>query len=541
MTTASSKFYLGLDSSTQGIKAAVISSDLGIVTEAGVNYDSDLPQYKTDGGVHVGMEGAVTQPTVMWIDALDMLMGKLQDSGVDFGSIAAVSGSGQQHGSVYWKHGAEATLGSLAPGASLASQLKDSFSIPNSPNWMDSSTSAECATLEKALGGPETTADALGSRAYERFTGNQIAKLAASTGFAETERISLVSSAMCSIFTGKHCTIDISDGAGMNLMDLRSKEWHAEACEALSAPPALLGPSPVAAHTIAGPVSPYFVGEYGFSSACKSVTWSGDNPCSVAGMRLESAGDGCISLGTSDTIFALLGEPSPKIEGHVFGSPVDPDGYMSLICFTNGSLVRESVMKKTAGDWDKFGAMLGETQPGNGGVTAFHYTHPEITPHVASAITVLFDGSGGEVTELAAAQEARAVVEARFLSMRLHAEVIGLEMKKIFATGGASQNAAITQVMADVFGADVYTMPSPGGAAVGAAYRALHADACDSAGSYISFGESLRAAEGPDAAPHVALASSADPAATAVYDAMLPKFAKLEAQVAAKASASANI
>ena len=114
-------------------------------------------------------------------------------------------------------------------------------------------------------------------------------------------------------------------------------------------------------------------------------------------------------------------------------------------------------------------------------------------------------------------------------------------MKKIFATGGASQNAAITQVMADVFGADVYTMPSPGGAAVGAAYRALHADACDSAGSFISFGESLRAAEGPGAAPHVALASSADPAATAVYDAMLPKFAELEAQVAAKASASANI
>ena len=49
---------------------------------------------------------------------------------------------------------------------------------------------------------------------------------------------------------------------------------------------------------------------------------------------------GSISLGTSDTIFALLGEPSPKIEGHVFGSPIDPEGYMSLICFTNGSLVR---------------------------------------------------------------------------------------------------------------------------------------------------------------------------------------------------------
>jgi hypothetical protein len=43
--------------------------------------------------------------------------------------------------------------------------------------------------------------------------------------------------------------------------------------------------------------------------------------------------------------------------------------------------------------------------------------------------------------------------------------------------------------MADVFGADVYTMPSPGGAAVGAAYRALHADKCDGAGSFVPFGD----------------------------------------------------
>jgi xylulokinase len=175
-----------------------------------------------------------------------------------------VSGSGQQHGSVYWKKGAGATLQALSPGSTLASQLASSFSIENSPNWMDSSTSAQCATLEKALGGPEATSDALGSRAYERFTGNQIAKLAATTGFDNTERISLVSSAFCSIFTGKHCAIDISDGAGMNLMDLRTKEWHTAACAASLAPVDLLGPSPVPAHQIAGSISNYFVGTPSF-------------------------------------------------------------------------------------------------------------------------------------------------------------------------------------------------------------------------------------------------------------------------------------
>jgi xylulokinase len=233
-------------------------------------------------------------------------------------------------------------------------------------------------------------------------------------------------------------------------------------------------------------ISPYFVGEYGFPESCKAVAWSGDNPCAVAGMRLENAGDACISLGTSDTIFALLDEPSPKTEGHIFGSPVDPSGYMALICFLNGSLVRERVREKVgAADWDAFGELLKETEAGNGGKVAFHYDDAEITPHVPKPVEAFYDGEDNDVESLSLAEEARAVIEARFISMRVHAEFIGLKMDRIYATGGASQNNDITQVIADVFGCDVYTMASPGGAPLGAAYRALHAIKCEEAGEYV--------------------------------------------------------
>ena len=129
---------------TQGIKAAVISSDLTITAEAGINYDTDMPHYKTEGGVHAHEDGTVTQPTVMWVEALDLLMAKLKADGVDFGSVAAVSGSGQQHGSVYWKKGAESTLGSLSAGSSIPRQQCSSAPIRSSPP-----TSAGIAAREK--------------------------------------------------------------------------------------------------------------------------------------------------------------------------------------------------------------------------------------------------------------------------------------------------------------------------------------------------------------------------------------------------------
>ena len=64
-----------------------------------------------------------------------------------FERVAAISGSGQQHGSAYWKTGALKTLQSLKAGVPLKTQLASAFRIPESPIWMDSSTSAQCQSL----------------------------------------------------------------------------------------------------------------------------------------------------------------------------------------------------------------------------------------------------------------------------------------------------------------------------------------------------------------------------------------------------------
>ena len=53
----------------------------------------------------------------MWVEALELMMERLEQSGLDFGQLRAISGSAQQHGSVYLNSKATQMLGALAAAA----------------------------------------------------------------------------------------------------------------------------------------------------------------------------------------------------------------------------------------------------------------------------------------------------------------------------------------------------------------------------------------------------------------------------------------
>jgi len=418
-----SKLFLGLDCSTQGLKATAVDEDKNIVYNHQINFEKDLPQFGTTAGYHQRGDGVVNAPTAMFVAALDKVFGAAKDSGFSFDKVAAVSGSGQQHGSVYFNAGAEGKLGSFSSDKPLAEQLDGVFSIPDSPIWMDSSTTSQCKALEEKLGGANAVATLTGSRAYERFTGNQIAKISAEfpAEYASTERISLISSFMPSILLGKYAPIDYSDGAGMNLMDLQAQAWSEAALEATA--PALGEKLGVVApsHAALGGISEYMFSRYGFSPDCEVIAWSGDNPCSVAGLGLQLPGDIGLSMGTSDTIFGITSASlsKPSSEGHVFVNPTDPASHMIMLCYSNGSLSREGVCKAVAGgSWDAFAELVESSPPGNNGSVGFFINSPEITPNIPTPGTRRFDANGEQVDSFADdAAEARAVLEGQFTSM----------------------------------------------------------------------------------------------------------------------------
>lgn len=206
-------YYLGFDLSTQSLKCTVIDASLMVVHTASLNFDQLLPKYSTQHGVHHRARSVVTSPVLMWVEAFDVLLSQLSRDGFAFSRLAAISASGQQHGSVYWGLGASETLATLDPEQNLHTQLLQSFSVADSPVWMDSSTQVQCKQRETAAGGASALAKLTGSKAYTRFTGNQIAKLALESRerIKHTERISLVSSFIASLMTGKYAGIDTSD------------------------------------------------------------------------------------------------------------------------------------------------------------------------------------------------------------------------------------------------------------------------------------------------------------------------------------------
>lgn len=90
-----SPLFLGLDLSTQQLKAIIISEDSTVVHETSVGFDRDLPHYGTTNGAIRGPDGEVTSPVAMWLEAMDLLLQRMKDAGVNFDNILGVSGAGQ--------------------------------------------------------------------------------------------------------------------------------------------------------------------------------------------------------------------------------------------------------------------------------------------------------------------------------------------------------------------------------------------------------------------------------------------------------------
>ena len=74
--------FLGLDLSTQSLKAILINSSLEIVQIEKVNFQLEMPHYKTVNGVINPAPKVFVSPSMMFVEALDILLERLKKSKV---------------------------------------------------------------------------------------------------------------------------------------------------------------------------------------------------------------------------------------------------------------------------------------------------------------------------------------------------------------------------------------------------------------------------------------------------------------------------
>ncbi|KAI0024816.1 cation efflux family-domain-containing protein [Xylariomycetidae sp. FL0641] len=512
----------------------VIRSDLNVVSEAKVDFDADFKeQYQIQKGVRINEDaGEVFCPVAMWIEAIDLVLTRLKANGCPMSEIRGISGSGQQHSSVYWSKDAEPALNKLDAKKTLIEQLKNALAYDFAPSWQDHSTQKECDDFNATLGGPEKLAQITGSAAHHRFTGTQILRMrrVRPQVYNATARISLASSFLASVLLGRIAPIDISDVTGMNLWDIAAERWHDKLLELTAGKDGVpelrkkLGDVPLDGGGSMGSISPYFVSKYGFSPECQVAPFTGDNPATILALPLRPL-DAIVSLGTSTTFLMNTPNYKPDPSYHFMNHPALTSHHMFMLCYKNGGLAREKVRdalpansapasytdNKTADGkikdpWAPFNELVLSTppldvrKPGDPAKLGLYFPLPEIVPNVRAGTWRYTcdpkDGSNlresdselGELDFWPAEADARVIVESQALSMRLRSQPLvapppdhpGLpaQPRRIYLVGGGSLNPAIARVVGDVLGgADgVYRLDVGGNAcALGGAYKAVWA------------------------------------------------------------------
>ena len=108
----------------------------------------------------------------MWVKALGMVMDRLVRQGANLSTVAAIGGSAQQHGSVFWSNEGLETLRNLDVDKFMHTQLTSDCFTTLSPIWMNHSTTTQCRDMEESVGGRDQMVYISGSKCYERYFNN---------------------------------------------------------------------------------------------------------------------------------------------------------------------------------------------------------------------------------------------------------------------------------------------------------------------------------------------------------------------------------
>jgi len=449
--------FAGLDVSTQSCKLVVIEPETEAVRHVDqVSYDHDLPRYGTSVGVIPDLGDGVSESDPrMWIEAVELVLGRMADRGIPTRRIRCLSVSGQQHGLV-----ALAADGSLARARSKL--------------WNDFSTADECRLLTEAVGGADAMIAEVGNSQRTGYTAAKILHMRRHEpdAYAKARTFFLVHNYVNWHLTGGPsgglAVMEPGDTSGMALWHPGTGRWSEAVLHAIDPTLADRLPEVRPADRTIGTLAPRLATRFGLAPECRVDAGSGDNMYGAVGTGNLEPGIVTVSLGTSGTAYTFLEEPFVDPTGEIAAFADSTGHHLPLLCVSNMANGYEALREEMSLSHDAFDALVAETPPGNRGRLLVPWYVGERTPDLPLAAPVSF---GFGVDDFTAAALCRAVLEGHVLNLYDGFARMPVSTREIRLTGGLSRSPSWRQALADIFGAE--TVPVEGeGAALGAAIHA---------------------------------------------------------------------
>ena len=431
---------IALDIGTTGTKAALVDR-AGQLLATGY---ADYPTFASMGGV-------VEQEPEGWWHATCLALAQLWPNAPADASqrIAAVALSGQMQDLILL--GADGAIG-------------------RAMLYVDSRAQAEAAWLLEKIGAAELV----------RITGNEQGATSLLAKWLWLQKHEPHRLAACrKILIGAHEFVgwhlygaagaDYTTATTSGLLDLHENRWSFEILHTLGLDADKL-PGLHAATSIQGEVTAQASAATGIPVGTPVLRGAGDLAATTVGVGAGEPGRLYAYLGTSGWIAASLENATPKPEAGVFTlRHPDPKRYIQVapMLTAGGNLewfrTQIASSELRIASYEQLNEQAAASPVGSGGVIYLPYLAGERSPFSDPQARGAFIGIGTQTTQ---ADLARAVMEGVAFAYRSLRDALGLTSTDPLAlAGGGAKSPLWPQILADVLGAPVQVMASPGDAA----------------------------------------------------------------------------
>jgi len=466
-----SEALLGIDVGTSGTKTVLFGTDGRSIASQTVEY----PMYQPHNG------WAEQDADDWWNATAAGIKHVLNKSGADPSAIRGIGISGQMHG--------------------LVMLDKNGKLLRRSIIWCDQRTGAEIGQINKAVGA-ERVIEITANPAMTGFTAAKILWVQNNEPdvYARCAHILLPKDYIRYKLTGEFAT-EVSDAAGMQLMDIPRRDWSGEMLSKLSIDRALLA-SMHESQDLTGTVHRAAAAETGLREGTPVAGGAGDNPAAAIGSGVIKEGIAFTTIGSSAVVYAVSDRVAIDMQGRVHTLCASVPGKWTFMSCTQAAGLSLQWLRNTccAPETDRAAAesvdpyylmdKMAENAPiGAGRLIYLPYLMGERSPHPDPHCRGVFFG-------LSAAhgrpELIRAALEGVAYSQRECVDVfreLGVKIDDMLACGGGARSKIWRQMLADLYACPVSLLEADEGPALGVA---LLAGVCS--GVYASVEQACEAA-----------------------------------------------